>query len=98
MTNSDPPRLVLRFAVSTCLALALAAAAILMVVRHLVTVQAEHAATAQARVIASSTLRGALAPSDFAAPVGERRRTRLDQLFRANVLGEGVQLAELYAP
>src|SRR5919109_336014 len=98
MTNSDPPRLVLRFAVSTCLALALAAAAILMVVRHLVTVQAEHAATAQARVIASSTLRGRLASSDFAKPVSAQRRAQLDDLFRATVLDEGVLLAKLYAP
>jgi diguanylate cyclase (GGDEF)-like protein len=76
----------------------LAAAAILMVVRHLVTVQAEHAATTQARVIASSTLRGALAPSDFERPVGEQRRLQLDELFRGGVLDEGVLLAELYAP
>jgi diguanylate cyclase (GGDEF)-like protein len=98
MTTLDPPRLVLRFAVSTCVALALAAGAILMVVRHLVTVQAEHAATAQARVIASSTLRGALAPSDFAYPVDERRRAQLDDLFRDSVLDEGVLVAELYSP
>jgi diguanylate cyclase (GGDEF)-like protein len=97
MTNPNPPRLVLRFAVSTCVALALAAAAILMVVRHLVTVQAEQAATAQARVTASSTLRGALVPSDFAHPVGEHRREQLDELFRTSVLDEGVLLAELYA-
>jgi diguanylate cyclase (GGDEF)-like protein len=96
--TTDPPRLVLRFAVSTCIALALAAAAILMVVRHLVTVQAEQAATAQARVIASSTLRGALMPSDFARPVGEQRRSQLDALFRTSVLDEGVLLADLYAP
>ena len=98
MTNPDPPRLVLRFAVSTCVALALAAAAILMVVRHLVTVQAEHAATAQARVIASSTLRSSLAASDFARPVDARRRAQLDELFRSGVLDEGVLVAELYAP
>ena len=48
MASTSQPRLVLRFAVSTCIALALAAGAILMVVRHLVTVQAEHAATLQA--------------------------------------------------
>ena len=98
MTNPDPPRLVLRFAVSTCVALALAAAAILMVVRHLVTVQAEHAATAQARVVASSTLRSSLAASDFARPVDARRRAQLDELFRSGVLDEGVLVAELYAP
>src|SRR5919204_718259 len=98
MTNPDPPRLVLRFAICTCVALALAAAAILMVVRHLVTVQAEHAATAQARVIASSTLRSSLAASDFARPVDARRRAQLDELFRSGVLDEGVLVAELYAP
>jgi diguanylate cyclase (GGDEF)-like protein len=98
MTNPDPPRLILRFAITTCVALALAAGAILMIVRHLVTVQAEHAATTQARVLASSTLRGSLTSSDFAQPVTGQRRAQLDELFRANVLDEGVLLAELYAP
>jgi diguanylate cyclase (GGDEF)-like protein len=97
MVTTDPPRLVLRFAVSTCIALALAAAAILMVVRHLVTVQAERAATSQARVIASSALRGSLLPSDFARPVDGSRRAALDRLFQASVLDEGVLLVELYA-
>src|SRR5919201_2813936 len=98
MTTADQPRLVLRFAVATCIALALAAGAVLMVVRHLVTVQAEHAAAAQARVLASSTLRGNLTPTDFARPVGDARRAQLDQLFGASILDEGVLLAELYAP
>ena len=98
MTTTDPPRLVLRFAVATCIALALAAGAVLMVVRDLVTVQAERAAATQARVLASSTLRGNLAASDFARPVGVTRRTQLDQLFGASVLDEGVLLAELYTP
>src|SRR5438874_1385638 len=97
MTTADPPRLVLRFAVCTCVALALAAGAILMVVRHLVAVQAEHAATAQARVIADSTLRGSLVASDFGGPVGGSRRAQLDRLFRTRVLDDGVLLVELYA-
>jgi diguanylate cyclase (GGDEF)-like protein len=96
--RANPPRLVLRFAVCTCVALALAAAAILMVVRHLVTVQAERAATSQARVIASATLRGPLRATDFEQPVDSTRRAALDELFRARVLGEGVLVAELYAP
>jgi diguanylate cyclase (GGDEF)-like protein len=87
---------VLRFTVSTCIALALAAAAVLMVVRHLTVVQAERAATSQARLIASSTLRGSLLGSDFERPVGERRRSALDRLFAAHVLDEGVLLVELY--
>ena len=98
MATTDPPHLVLRFAVCTCVALALAAGAVLMVVRHLVTVQAEHAATAQARVIADSALRGSLAASDFSSPVGASRQTQLDLLFRTKVLDEGVLLVELYAP
>jgi len=96
--TTDPPRLVLRFAVSTCIALALAAGAVLMVVRHLVTVQAEHAATTQARVIANSSLRGSLSAADFERPVAAARRTQLDRLFRAGVLDDGVLLVQLYAP
>ncbi len=95
--NSDPPRLVLRFAVSICIALALAAAAILLVVRHFDTVQAERAATSEARVIASSVLRGSLRASDFHRPVRASRRAELDALFQHDVLSEGVLLVKLYA-
>jgi diguanylate cyclase (GGDEF)-like protein len=95
--NSDPPRLVLRFAVSICIALALAAAAILLVVRHFDTVQAERAATSEARVIASSVLRGSLRVSDFRRPVPASRRAELDELFQHDVLSEGVLLVKLYA-
>jgi diguanylate cyclase (GGDEF)-like protein len=95
-SRTDPPRLVLRFAVSTCIALALAAAAILLVVRHFNTVQAERAATSEARVISSSVLRGSLLASDFERAVPEPRRSTLDQLFEKHVLGEGVLLIKLY--
>ena len=94
--HDGPPRLVLRFAVCTAIALALAAGAILLVVRHFDTVQAERAATSEARVIASAVLRGPLRASDFEGPVGERRRSALDELFESHVLGEGVLLATLY--
>ena len=96
MTRDNPPRLVLRFAVCTCVALSLAAAAILMVVRHLVTVQAERSATTHVRVIANSTLRDSLLPSDFKHPVTSSRRAVLDKIFQVRVLDEGVLLAELY--
>ena len=95
--STDPPRLVLRFAVSTCIALALAAAAILLVVRHFNTVQAERAATSEARVISSSVLRGSLVASDFTRAVPKARRSTLDQLFEKHVLNEGVLLVKLYA-
>jgi diguanylate cyclase (GGDEF)-like protein len=88
---------VLRFAVSTGIALALAAGAILLVVRHFNTVQAERAATTQARVTASAVLQGELLPSDFEQVVGEPRRAALDALFKTHVLEEGVLLVKLYA-
>jgi diguanylate cyclase (GGDEF)-like protein len=96
VSKENPPRLVLRFAVCTCAALALAAAAILMVVRHLVTVQAERSATTYARVIANSTLRDSLRASDFEHPPTPSRQAALDKIFQARVLDEGVLLAELY--
>jgi diguanylate cyclase (GGDEF)-like protein len=94
---SDPPRLVLRFAVCTGIGLALAAAAILLVVRHFDTVQAERGATAQARVLASTVLRQSLQASDFDQP-DSARRAELDSLFANRVLDEGVLLASLVAP
>jgi diguanylate cyclase (GGDEF)-like protein len=94
--RDGPPRLVLRFAVSTGIALALAAAAILLVVRHYNTVQAERAATSQARVIASTLLRGSLMASDFNRAVSDTRRAALDRLFEDQVLTEGVLLVKLY--
>jgi diguanylate cyclase (GGDEF)-like protein len=96
-SRAAPPRLVLRFALATCIGLALAAGAILLVVRHFNTVQAERAATAQARVLASAVLRGPLTESDFERPVGARRRAALDQLFESHILREGVLVAKLYA-
>src|ERR687887_59410 len=95
MNSADPPRLVLRFGVYTCVALALAAAAVLMVVRHLVTVQAEHAATTHARVLAASTLRTNLVANDFDHQVGNARRAVLDHLFQTGLLEEGVLRVEL---
>jgi len=96
VSRAEVPRLVLRFAICTCIALALAACAVLMVVRHLVTVQAERAATSQTRVVASSALRDSLRPSDFEYPVSTTRQAVLDKLFSDRVLLDGVLLVELY--
>jgi len=95
--RENPPRLILRFAVCTGIALALAAGAILLVVRHINTVQAERAATSQARVVASAVLSGTLVASDFEAPVGGERRSELDELFASRVLEGGVLLVTLYS-
>ena len=96
LVASDPPRLVLRFAVCTGIGLALAAAAILLVVRHFDTVQAERGATAQARVLASTVLRESLQATDFQR-ANAARRAELDDLFANHVLDEGVLLASLVA-
>ena len=93
----DPPRLVLRFAVATGIGLSLAAAAILLVVRHYNTVQAEKGATSQARVLASAVLRGPLKAQDFARPLVGGRREELDRLFQLRVLEEGVLLVTLFS-
>ena len=95
--RDGPPRLVLRFAITTCIGLALAAAAILLVVRHFNTVQAERAATSEARVLASSVLRGSLQAPDFERGVRPARQQALDELFEKHVLTAGVLLAKLYA-
>ena len=96
-SGGNPPRLVLRFAVATGIGLALAAAAILLVVRHYDTVQAERSATAQARVIASAVLSESLTADDLARSVDPSRRGELDDLFERHLLDEGVLLATLYA-
>jgi diguanylate cyclase (GGDEF)-like protein len=96
-SREGPPRLVLRFAVATAVALALAAGAILLVVRHFNTVQAERAATSRARVIATAVLTGSLRATDFERPVVSERRSALDDLFETHVLSEGVLLVKLYS-
>jgi diguanylate cyclase (GGDEF)-like protein len=97
IAREDPPRLVLRFAVCTGIGLALAAAAILLVVRHFNTVQAERGATSHARVVAGTVLRGSLLRSDFERRVTNARRDTLDSLFERRVLGEGIVLVNLYS-
>jgi diguanylate cyclase (GGDEF)-like protein len=78
-------------------ALALAAGAILLVVRHINTVQAERAATSRARVIVNAVLTGSLLASDFERSVTGQRRSALDDLFKTHVLAEGVLLVTLYS-
>ena len=96
--REGPPRLVLRFAVCVGVALALAAGAVLLVIRHVNTVQAERAATSQARVVASALLSGSLTAGDFERPVSGARLGELDELFETRVLESGVLRVNLYSP
>jgi diguanylate cyclase (GGDEF)-like protein len=94
----EPPRLVLRFAVYTALGLAIAAAGILVFVRHYAIAQAERAVTFHTSFVAESILRDRLRPSDLQQPVTRARRTQLDRLFRRQVLVAGALRVALYAP
>jgi diguanylate cyclase (GGDEF)-like protein len=89
------PRLVLRFAVVTALCLGIAAAAILVTVRHVTTSQAERHAAEQARLVAGTVLADAVRGSDLEAPVTGRRLATLDRLVRRRVLRPGTTILHL---
>jgi PAS domain S-box-containing protein len=84
-----PPRLVLRFAATSAIALALAGTAILWFLSHDATERAQEAVGFRARSVATTILRDGLEPSDFRSPVSEERRRALDELFARQVLVEG---------
>ncbi len=77
-----PPRLVLRFALVLSVAMAVASALILLVVRVYAIETAERGATRHAELVASTLLQRELGPSDIVAPVSRTRRRELDSMFR----------------
>jgi diguanylate cyclase (GGDEF)-like protein len=85
-----PPRLVLRFAVVLSLALAIASAAILLVVRSFTVTQAEQSAARHASLVAATLLRHEVGAGDFSGPVDPVRRRELDALFRTNLVASDV--------
>jgi diguanylate cyclase (GGDEF)-like protein len=93
-----PPRLVLRFAVVLSIALALAAALILVVVRSFTVTQAERAATKQAGLVASTLLRTEVVPSDFSGRVSPARQRELDELFRTHLVSNDTLGVSLVRP
>jgi diguanylate cyclase (GGDEF)-like protein len=82
----EPPRLVLRFAVSTALLLSLGAFVILIFVRQHAITQAESAAVFHARFVTRSVLGEELRPSDFARPVDRQRAVLLNRIANRDVL------------
>ncbi|HXV32709.1 MAG TPA: PAS domain S-box protein [Gaiellaceae bacterium] len=91
-----PPRLVLRFAVYSAIALALAWAAIFWVVRHEAEERgqeqvARHATDAGARIAPSLT------NADLAGPVGDVRRAELDTIFERELVGNLLRMT-LWTP
>jgi diguanylate cyclase (GGDEF)-like protein len=88
-----PPRLVLRFAVSTAVLLSLGAFVILIFVRQHAIAQAESAAVSHARFVVRSVVGERLEPADFAS-VGKQRARLLDLLIKRDVLlGDTLSLA-----
>jgi PAS domain S-box-containing protein len=91
------PRLVLRFALYSALALALAGASMLLFVRHEAQVDAEHDLTADANRAAAAVAMQ-LRPSDLAAPVTDEQRVReLDALFEPELMDQVIRV-KLWRP
>ena len=93
-----PPRLVLRFALSTAVLLSLGAFVILIFVRQHAIQQAESAAVFHSRFVVRSVLGDRLRPSDFAQPVRSARAGSLDAVAKADVLYGDTLALELYSP
>lgn len=94
----SPPRLVLRFALYTGVGLAIAAAGILLLVRHLTIDQAERSAAQHARFVQEAFLTAELHPGDFRVADDPRRVEELDAMFRDVVLWDGTVLVDLVGP
>jgi len=92
-----PPRLLLRFAILSALVIGLAAAAILVVVRHAATTTAERGAIRQARLLADAVLPEQLHARDVAAVVRDERRAELDRFFERSVLRDGTVRVSIVA-
>jgi PAS domain S-box-containing protein len=84
---AKPPRLALRFAIYTGLALLVVAVAMLWVLDRDVETRAEQRAVAQTQQIAEATLRRHLRGTDFAGVLDTNRRRALDNVFDDIVVG-----------
>jgi diguanylate cyclase (GGDEF)-like protein len=93
-----PPRLILRFALSTAVLLSIGAFVILVFVREHAISQAESDAVFHSRFVVRSVLGDRLRPSDFARPLNENRVATLDSVARSDILFGDSRALELYSP
>jgi signal transduction histidine kinase len=93
-----PPRLTLRIASYTAVALLFVAGALLWFVNERATAQAEIRAAARAHFVADVLLPDRLTRADFARPVTGRRRSQLDTLFVRVVQTQAIKRVSLIAP
>jgi diguanylate cyclase (GGDEF)-like protein len=91
-----PPRLILRFAVSTAVLLSLGAFLILLFVRQHAISQAESAAVFHSRFVVRSVLGDRLRPGDFSGPVNADRTAMLDSVVQSDILVGDSRALELY--
>jgi len=84
--SERPPRLVLRFAIYSAIALLLAGGGILWFVRHETQARAEREVAARAGRVAYR-LGQRLTPDDFAGPVSGRRRAAFDEMLESELSG-----------
>jgi PAS domain S-box-containing protein len=96
LATERPPRLALRFAVYTGVALLVIGLAILFVLERDVESRAEQRTEAQTQVVAEAALRGQLRRADFVSTVGPARHRRLDRLFEDRIFVVGFIRATLY--
>jgi PAS domain S-box-containing protein len=91
-----PPRLVLRFAVYSAIALALAWLAIFWLIRREAEERGREQVTAHATNVADRAA-ASLTDADFAGPVPEPRRAELDAVFERELVGNLVRI-KLWSP
>jgi diguanylate cyclase (GGDEF)-like protein len=97
-SRSGVPRLVQRFALLSGVAFLVVVVAVIWFVRQSATSHAKDVVGAQASFTVNTILRDTLVRSDFAQPVGSKRRAELDRLFKHEILAQGGLRAKLYGP
>jgi len=95
---AKPPRLVLRFALYTAAAFAVAAGATLWFAERDAVKRAEGQVRFHAGFIAKTIIRDNLRPSDFTTRAHGLRLNELDALFTREVITSGVLRVKLYSP
>jgi PAS domain S-box-containing protein len=90
-----PPRLALRFALYTGIALVVVAVAMLWILKRDVEARAEERAVTQTQQLAEAPLRRHLESLDFSRPVTTARRRELDAVFE-NIVAGGFLRATLF--
>jgi diguanylate cyclase (GGDEF)-like protein len=96
--SERPPRLILRFALSTAVLLALGAVVIVSVVRQRAMAEAETNAVFHSQFVVNAVLGERLRPGDFTRTVSRERAVALDAVVQSDILVGDSRALELYSP